>query len=123
MFRFLFVFFREGTNQYEKAFGVDAKDLFQALYRFVEKKKKPHTLIYIPSPLLYLKPVCQPLCPSSLKKNTHTHAHTDSWDLLARPGCVMEGVGAEGKGGGRGCCHQGQRLVGSDVTRRICHCP
>lgn len=25
--------FREGRNQYEKAFGVSSKDLFEALYR------------------------------------------------------------------------------------------
>lgn len=29
---YIFVF-REGTNQYEKAFGVSSKDLFKALYR------------------------------------------------------------------------------------------
>uniref|UniRef100_H3DG83 Acetylserotonin O-methyltransferase n=1 Tax=Tetraodon nigroviridis TaxID=99883 RepID=H3DG83_TETNG len=31
---------REGRNQYEKAFGVDAKDLFQALYRSDEEMVK-----------------------------------------------------------------------------------
>lgn len=65
---FCLCFSREGRNQYEKAFGVDAQDLFQALYRFVE-----NTLIYIPSVLVFfllqVKPVCQSLL-FLLKKQT-----------------------------------------------------
>lgn len=42
---FCLCFSREGRNQYDKAFGVDAKDLFQALYRFVENTPT-HTHLY-----------------------------------------------------------------------------
>lgn len=33
IFVFVFLCSREGRNQYEKAFGVKSKDLFEALYR------------------------------------------------------------------------------------------
>lgn len=79
-------------------------------------KTHPHTLIYIPSVFLHLKPVCQPLRSSFLpkKKKALLGFVRRGWGLCV---CVCE------VGGGGGECRPGQRLVGRDVTRHICHCP
>ena len=75
-------FSREGRNQYEKAFGVDAKDLFQALYRFVENTPT-HSFIF---PLCFfivsLSVSLPALSPKKKKKKKKKKKETDSWDLL-----------------------------------------
>lgn len=80
---------------------MDAQDLFQALYRFVENTHT-HALIYIPSVFLHLKPFCQTLPPLKKEKNR----------LLGFIRRVCDGGDGEGV-----------RLVGSDVKRHLCHCP
>lgn len=76
---FCWCFSREGRNQYEKAFGVDAQDLFQALYRFVENTPT-HSFRF--PPCFFLLRLSVRLFLLKKKKKT------GSWDLLG--GCVME---------------------------------
>lgn len=90
LFFFLNYFSREGRNQYEKAFGVDAKDLFQALYRFVERTPT-HSFIF---------PLCFFVLSLSVSLSTLPSIKTHSWGLLVGGGRAIVGKG------GRGVCEE-----------------
>lgn len=87
------IFSREGRNQYEKAFGVDAKDLFQALYRFVENTPTHSFIFPLCFFILSLSVSLSTLPPKKKKKK-------DSWNLLGGAGVCDGGDGGGGVGVG-----------------------